>query len=116
MLSHWRDEVSVAAVSLLTWIQWEQGQRPLDWELASFCWRLCLRVSELCHLSGSPSHLEYSVPSSEMVCSGLGDHKRTEKWPNLGPVHEGRLGEAGQRIGQFCKMQGAGARNRGVMD
>ena len=82
-----RDEVSVAAVSLLTWKQWEQGWRPLDQELASFCWRMCLRVSELCHLSGSP-HLEYSVPSTEMVCPGLGDHKRTEKWANLGPVHE----------------------------
>ena len=107
-----RDEVSVAAVSLLTWKQWEQEWRPLDQELASFCWRLCLRVSELCHLSGSP-HLEYSVPSTEMVCPCLGDHKRTEKWPNLGPVREGWWGGAGQRIGQCCKMQGAGAQEQG---
>lgn len=44
---------------------------------------------------------------------GLGDPKRTEKWPDLGPVHEGLLGEVGLSTGQCHRVQEAGAGEQG---
>lgn len=73
-----RDEVSVAAVSLLIWKQWGQGWRPWDPGLTTFGWRLCLRPAwGLCAAWVSFS-FEYSAPPTEMAL-----------WPGLGPVHEG---------------------------
>lgn len=111
-----RDEVSVAAVRLLVWKQWEQGIETtgqgaphllLESPSVSraYLGGLCCVISLGCLFGKlSPIHRD----GMARPCWS----QRTGKWPGLGHVYDGRVGEADLR--SVSKVQEAGEQGTGV--